>query len=106
MEPATTGKIFSIEWNSMLVVCPGTTDEKIQLPLIPLSRQNQALHDALGSGHQVVDKTLARLHQEAYRVVMLIPIVASVSNANKQALNTNSCSNSIPIGKGMANENG
>ena len=52
---------------------PGPTDKKIQVPLIPLSRQHQALHschDVPSSGHQGVDKTLARLRQEAYWVGM------------------------------------
>ena len=48
-------------------------DEKIKVPLIPLSRQHQVLyscHDAPSSGHQGVDKTLARLWQETYWVDM------------------------------------
>ena len=51
----------------------GPTDEKIEVPLIPLSCQQQVLHtchDAPSSGHQGLNKTLARLGQEAYWVGM------------------------------------
>ena len=53
---------------------PGPTDEKIEVPLIPLSCQQQVLHschDAPSSGHQGVNKALARLQQKAYWVGMV-----------------------------------
>ena len=42
---------------------PGPTDDKIEVPLIPLSCQQvlHSCHDAPSSGHQGVNKTLARL---------------------------------------------
>ena len=74
MEAATTSQILP---QLVVITCrqyaPGPTDEKIEVPLMPLSCQQQVLHschDAPCSGHQGVNKTLARLQQEACWVGM------------------------------------
>ena len=69
---------------------PGPTDEKIEVPLIPLSCQQvlHSCHDAPSSGHQGVNKTLARLQQEAYwvgRAEDVKSTAVSVQNVNKQS---------------------
>ena len=80
---------YSQLWPQLVVIdgiacrqyAQGPTDEKIEVPLIPLSCQQQVLHscdDAPSSGHQDVNKTLARLRQEAYWQKMLKSTAVSV----------------------------
>ena len=74
MEAATTSQIFAqlvvIDGIACRQYAPGPTDEKIEVPLIPLRFKQHSCHDAPSSGHQGVNKTLARLRQEAYWVGM------------------------------------
>ena len=82
-------------------------DQQIEVPLIQLSCQQQVLHschDAPSSGHQGVNKTLARLRQEAYWVGMAedVEVYCRKCIKCKQAkLPTpiHAPMNSIPIGR-------
>ena len=68
-------------WSQLRVVdgtlyrhfAPGPTSESVTVPILPASLRKQALlqnHDAPSPGHQGPDRTLERLHQEAYWVNM------------------------------------
>ena len=106
---------YSQLWPQLVVIdgiacrqyAPGPTNEKIEVPLIPLSCQQQVLHschNAPSSGHQGVNKTLARLRQEAFWVGMAEDVEVYCHKCIKcqQAKHptpTHVPMNSIPIGR-------
>ena len=82
-QPTWRRQLFALvqEWSQLIlmdgVLCrqcaPGPTSDVITVPILPPSLRQQALqvnHDSPSAGHLSMEKTLQRLHKEAYWVGM------------------------------------